>query len=133
MPREIQRARRRGQALCVASCRIEGFEQLARQYECPVAHEAVRAFADDARQHLRARHDWFVRVGEDRFILVFPGIRFHGAELLARKLIGRYTSVPIMTKAGSLRCTVKIDVTMCEKREYLGSIGLTGTMAYRPS
>jgi diguanylate cyclase (GGDEF)-like protein len=117
MPKEIQRARRRQQALSVASCRIEGFNQLARQYGYPVADEAVRAFADDTRQYLRAHQDWFARVGEDRFILVLPGIPFNAAERLARKLRRRYTEVPVITKADSIRCTLKIDVTACEPRD----------------
>ncbi len=117
MPKEIQSARRRQQALSVASCRIEGFNQLALQYGYPVADEAVRAFADDARQYLRARKDWFARVSEDCFILVLPGIPFNGAERLARKLRGRYTEVPVITKDDSIRCTLKIDVTACEPRD----------------
>lgn len=116
MPKEIERARRRQQALSVASCRIEGFKQLARQYGHAVADEAVRAFADDARQYLRARQDWFARVGEDRFILVLPGIQFKGAERLARKLRRRYAAAPVLTMAGSLPCSVEIDVTACEPR-----------------
>jgi diguanylate cyclase (GGDEF)-like protein len=117
MPKEIQRARRRRQALSVASCRIEEFEQIVRRYGYPAADEAVRAFADDARQYLRARQDWFARVGEDRFILVLPGILFHGAERLARKLRRRYAAVPVFTNAGAIRCSVRIAVTACETRD----------------
>ena len=117
MPKEMQRARRSQQAVSVASCRIEGFEQLARRYGYPAADEAVCAFADDARQYLRVRQDWFARVGQDRFILVLPGIRFTAAERLARKLHRRYTEVPVITKAGSIQCTVRIDVTACEPRD----------------
>jgi diguanylate cyclase (GGDEF)-like protein len=116
MPKEIQRARRSQQPLSVASCRIEGFEQLTRQYGYAVADETIRAVAADARHCLRARQDWFARVGEDRFMLVFPRTRFNGAERLARKL-RRLASLPVMTRAGPIRCTVKIVVTACEPRD----------------
>lgn len=117
MPKEIERARYRQQALSIASCRIEEFEQLARQYGQPVADAAVRAFADHARQYLCAPQDWFARVGDDRFILVLPRTGFNEAQRLARKLSRRYGTVPVNTEAGSIRCSVKIDITACEPRD----------------
>lgn len=114
MAKEIERAQRRQRALSVLSCRIERLEQIARLYGHAAADEALRAFADDARECLRAGQSWFARIGEDRFVLVLPRTRFTGAERLARKLRRRFAAVPVITAVGSIRCTVTIDVTACE-------------------
>ena len=112
--KEIERAQCRHRALSVLSCRIEGIEQIARLYGHEAADQALRAFADDTRQCLRAGQSWFARIGDDRFVLVLPGTRFKGAERLARKLRRRFAAVPVITQAGSIRCSVNIDVTACD-------------------
>jgi diguanylate cyclase (GGDEF)-like protein len=110
MPKEINRAYRRQEALSVLSCRIESLDQIARLHGLSAADEFLRAFADDLRRCLRPGQDWFARVGEDRFIVVLPRTVFTGAERMARKLHRLVAAVPATT-VDSIRCTAQIDVT----------------------
>jgi diguanylate cyclase (GGDEF)-like protein len=114
MAKEIERARRGQRSLSVLSCRIERLEQIARMYGHAAADLVLRAFSDDTRQCLRTGQDWFARIGEDRFAVVLPRTRSNGAERMARSLRRRFGEVPVFTAAGSIRCTVNIDVTACE-------------------
>jgi diguanylate cyclase (GGDEF)-like protein len=114
MPREIHRAQQRQRALSLLNCRIDRVETMARQYGHAAADEALCAFADDIRHCLRPGLDWFARIGEDRFVLVLPETRYKGAVRVACKLRRGFAAVPVVTAAGSILCTVDIDVTACE-------------------
>jgi diguanylate cyclase (GGDEF)-like protein len=114
MAMEVQRARQRRRALTVLTCRIDRLEQIARSYGREAADAVLRAFAEEVRQCLRPGHDWFARVGEDRFVLVLPNTRFNGVLRMAQKLRRRFAAAPVTATAGSIRCTVHIDGTACE-------------------
>jgi diguanylate cyclase (GGDEF)-like protein len=116
MPQEIRGARQGSRALSVLSCRILGLENITRQYGYASADEIRRAFVASVRSHLRNGPEWIARVGEDRFITVLPCTRFKAAERLARKLHRRFAGLPVTTTAGSIRCSVQIDVTACEPK-----------------
>jgi diguanylate cyclase (GGDEF)-like protein len=117
MPQEMRGAARGSRALSVLSCRIVGLENITRQYGTALADEMRRAFVTAVQGHLRNGRDWISRVGEDRFITVLPCTRFKAAERLARKLHRRFAGLRVTTTAGSMRCSVQIDVTACEPKE----------------
>lgn len=117
MPREIRRSQATHRALSVISCRMEGLENLTRQYGYALADEIRRAFVTAVRGRLHNGRDWIARVGDDCFIAVLPGTRFKGAERVARKLHRRFAAMRLSTAAGSIQCIVRIDVTACEPTE----------------
>jgi diguanylate cyclase (GGDEF)-like protein len=114
MAKEIQRAQHRQRALSVLSCRMEGLEELASGHGRAAADEALRAFADCAGHCLRPGQDWFARIAPDRFVLVLPGTQFKKAQRTARKLVQRFDPVPLFRTAGSIQCSLEIDITGCE-------------------
>ena len=116
MPTGIRRAQRSHRALAVLSCRIDGLEHLSQQSGHAAANGALRVFAAGVADCLRKGSYWFARVGEERFVVVLPCTRFKVAERLAHKLSRQFASVPVATAAGTVRCTLIVEVTACEPK-----------------
>jgi diguanylate cyclase (GGDEF)-like protein len=97
---------------------IDHFKQLNDGFGHACGDEALKAFADTARDVLRD-HDLIGRLGGEEFALALPGTTLDGALEAAERLRIAVTDAPVLGCAPAYRMTVSIGVVMIDTFEEL--------------
>jgi diguanylate cyclase (GGDEF)-like protein len=97
---------------------IDHFKQLNDHFGHACGDEALKMFADTARDVLREQ-DVIGRLGGEEFGLVLPGTTLDGALDAAERLRVAVTRAPILACAPGYRMTVSIGVVLIDAGEEL--------------
>ncbi len=90
---EIERARRVGQPLVVASIDVTGLRILSDTPGHPASDRLLKRVAEELRDNLR-RYDLLVRVGGDEFLCAMPGATRHDARERFRAVRAALAATP---------------------------------------
>ena len=102
--RELILAKRAAQPLSVIICELDRFKAINKRFGQLGGDEVLRAFGALLTGHARAR-DTCCRYGDEKFLLVLPGMPAASAVQRAEQLRGELTATPIAHGA------LQIDVT----------------------
>jgi diguanylate cyclase (GGDEF)-like protein len=99
---------------------IDHFKRLNDRFGHATGDEALRVFADTARQALRER-DILGRLGGEEFALVLPGTDLEGALLAAERLRTAVAGTALPTSDSQYNMTVSIGVVVIDPNEHINS------------
>lgn len=91
---EIQRSRRYGTPLCVASCDLDHFKRVNDRHGHAVGDRVLNDTARMMKQAMR-QHDHVIRLGGEEFLLLLPGVTQDEASQAVERLRQRFASTPI--------------------------------------
>jgi diguanylate cyclase (GGDEF)-like protein len=99
---------------------IDHFKRLNDRFGHATGDEALRLFADTARQALRD-HDIMGRLGGEEFALVLPGTDLEGALQAAERLRAAVSAAVLPTSGHQYAMTVSIGVVVVDPNEHINS------------
>ncbi|MDB5933292.1 MAG: hypothetical protein JWQ01_636 [Massilia sp.] len=99
---------------------IDHFKRLNDRFGHATGDEALRVFADTARQALRD-HDIMGRLGGEEFALVLPATDLEGALQAAERLRTAVSAAVLPTSGHQYAMTVSIGVVVIDPNEHINS------------
>jgi diguanylate cyclase (GGDEF)-like protein len=117
--REVARAERAGQALCVLMIDIDNFKQLNDRYGHIAGDRVLVALAEKLRDHLRPT-DLIARFGGDEFAALLPELSVDDAKHAAERL--RQKIADIAMPSLSTPITVSIGIATRREGDGVGSL-----------
>jgi diguanylate cyclase (GGDEF)-like protein len=111
---EIARTQRLGSSLSLLLADLDDFKRINDRFGHPAGDDALRAFADVLRAHLR-EIDLAGRLGGEEFAVLLPETDLAGALAVAERLRKHVGSRPLMREQGrAIRITASIGVAEYE-------------------
>jgi diguanylate cyclase (GGDEF)-like protein len=109
--RELARASRSHQAVCIMMLDIDLFKMVNDRYGHAVGDVVLQHFSAVALQNLRAG-DLLGRLGGEEFAILLPGTDIAGGTLVAERIRSRFasTTAAVSSKAERIHSTVSIGV-----------------------
>jgi two-component system, cell cycle response regulator len=120
LPREWERAQKRGHSLAVLDCELDGLEQIKSAFGLDASDELLCAFVARAQNCIR-KSDWLARTGEKEFLIVLPETSAQGAHGTAGKLRQHFALHPLSSPQEALGFTLRIRVTAMATLQDVGS------------
>ena len=119
--KEIEQARHRGQALCVAMLDLDHFEETNETEGHGAGDRVLRIFADRVRERT-SPSGIFVRYGRDEFVLVLPATECAQAAALAERIRDAVTAPIELSGRAAIVQTVSIGVASWDGEESAGAL-----------
>lgn len=114
--REISRATRHGDPLCVVMIDLDYFKLINDAFGHAAGDQTLKAFAELCRSSVRD-HDHLARLGGEEFALLLPCTARDEAVTIAERLRVAVENMKIPDAPASLRVTVSVGVAMVDASE----------------
>jgi len=114
LPRELNRLRRSGGALCLLALDIDHFKHVNDRYGHAGGDSVLQEFMRRMNQCLKRGSDWCARVGGEEFAVVLSDTPLTGAAIVAERIREIVAATPIDTSAGAVNITVSIGISAVE-------------------